>query len=213
MHPPIHTIQAAAVLPTAVLTAVTADIVGTVLLTSAYLQANTEAAKAALPVPMRLLMPTSQAMAAQAMLARGLAAAAIARAVLPVMPQAMPALIRASRHLTEAVAAAMVQDMQLVQQDLAPTCSIGAATAAVLAIQAIQVPLAPAAQADTAATVQPAYLKHLLAAAVQAQAIDQAVTTKVQDMLPAIRVHVRTHGVLTAAVHAIADTAVQTVEQ
>ena len=160
-----------------------------------------------------LLMLTIQATAEQAMLAPGLVAVAIVRAVLPATPPAMHVLIRANRRLTEAVAAVMAQDMQHAHQALAPTYSIGVLTALAPAIRDIQAQPAPAAPAATAAMALPAYHKQALAAAAGLQATDQAVIATVQDMRLAIQEHVLIVGVLTGLALATADTAVQTVEQ
>ena len=98
-------------------------------------------------------MLTIQATAAQAMLARGLAAADIARAALPAMRQAMPALIQDSRHLIEAVAAATAQGTLPAHQALARTCSTGAVTALAAVIPDTQVQPAQAALLTIALTV------------------------------------------------------------
>lgn len=152
-------------------------------------------------------MPTIQATAAQATLARGLAAADIARAVLPAMLPAMAALTQDSRLLTEAVVIIPAQDMQPVRQVPALTYYTGGPTDHVIAIRDTQAQPAQAAQADIAAMVHPASCRILPATAAGLSATDLAATTTAQDMLPVIQVPVLTVGPLTAPALATADTA------
>lgn len=80
---PIRITRATAVHLTAVLTAVTAVTVITAALTLPYPQDNGEAAKTARLVPMLLLMPITQGMAAQATVVLGLVTADTAITVQP----------------------------------------------------------------------------------------------------------------------------------
>ena len=160
-----------------------------------------------------LLMLTIQATAEQAMLAPGLAAAVIARAVLPAMPPAMHVLTQVRKRMTEAVAATVVPEQEPAHLALAPAYSIGVLTELALAIRDTQAQPAPAAPAATAAMALPAYHKQALAAAAGLQATDQAVIATVQDMRLAIQEHVLIVGVLTGLALATADTAVPLAEQ
>jgi hypothetical protein len=158
-------------------------------------------------------MLTIQATAEQAMLAPGLVAVAIVRAVLPAMPPAMHVLTQVRKRMTEAVAATVVPEQEPAHLALAPAYSIGVLTELALAIRDTQAQPAPAAPAAIATMALPAYHKQALAAAAGLQATDQAVIATVQDMRLAIQEHVLIVGVLTGLALATADTAVPLAEQ
>jgi hypothetical protein len=81
---PIPTTRVTAALPTAVLTAATADIVGTEVLMSTRLQAITEAVKPARLVAINLQIHIIRVTAGQAILALTAVTAGIATTVLPI---------------------------------------------------------------------------------------------------------------------------------
>ena len=149
-----------------------------------------------------LLMLTIQATAEQAMLAPGLVAVAIVRAVLPAMPPAMHVLTQVRKRMTEAVAATVVPEQEPAHLALAPAYSIGVLTELALAIRDTQAQPAPAAPAAIATMALPAYHKPAIAAAAPVTQAALLVTAMVMQHKPVIRQHARSLGVLSARAHA-----------